>query len=72
MIISMPLDSWVAMQFWVNRHTQQQALTQMLAINQTSKGNRLNGYFNTMLTTPIMPLGESAIFREKVVKIKDR
>lgn len=28
------------------------AFTQMLAINQTSKANRLNCYFNTMLTTP--------------------
>lgn len=44
-----------------------------LVIHQTSKANRLNCYFNTRLATPShVSRGGQQVFREKVVKIKDR
>lgn len=44
-----------------------------LVMYQTSKANRLNCYFNTRFATPRhVSRGGQQIFREKVVKIKDR
>ena len=48
-------------------------ITQTLVVDQTSQANRLNYNFSTMLASPSnVSRGEQQIFREKVVKIKDR